>query len=270
MLKKKRSFMNKVVLITGGCSGIGKLMATKLFNKGARVVVWDINDEAIAATKNERKCYVYKCDVTNRDEVFSVADQVRREVGDVDVLINNAGIVTGKKILETNPSSIQRTFNVNSISHFWTVQAFLPHMLEKNWGHITTIASTAGLSGIACLVDYCASKFAAVGFDEGLRREIQLAGKSGVKTTCICPYLIDTGMFKGTDSSVGIWKLLANELPPNYVAEQVIHAMATEEERIILPYRLGSVEVLKLVLPWSVQDWLATKYVGMDKFVGRH
>jgi all-trans-retinol dehydrogenase (NAD+) len=88
----------------------------------------------------------------------------------------------------------------NVVSLLQTVKAFLPYMLGKNSGHIVSIASSAGLFGVTGLADYCASKFAAVGFDESLRMELSALGKDGVHTTVVCPYFINTGMFDGVTS----------------------------------------------------------------------
>ena len=84
--------------------------------------------------------------------------------------------------------------------YFQTVKAFLPSMLDKDHGHIVSVASSAGLAGIAGLTDYCSSKFAVVGFHESLEMELVVMGKSGVHTTLVCPYIINTGMFDGAKS----------------------------------------------------------------------
>ncbi len=91
---------------------------------------------------------------------------------------------------------MKKTLEVNTLAHFYTVKTFLPDMITRNTGHIVTIASAAGHIGVCGLADYCASKFGAVGFDESLRGELKHRGYN-IKTTCINPYLIDTGMFKG-------------------------------------------------------------------------
>ncbi len=93
--------------------------------------------------------------------------------GPVTILINNAGIVSGKKILDNKEQTIQKTFQVNAISHTITVKEFLPDMLKKNKGHIVSIASMAGIVGVPGLADYCGSKFAVFGVDESLRLELK-------------------------------------------------------------------------------------------------
>jgi all-trans-retinol dehydrogenase (NAD+) len=111
-------------------------------------------------------------------------------------LINNAGVVSGLNILELSDNMINKTFQINAISHLHTIKEFLPDMIAQKRGHIVTIASMAGLNGVPGLSDYCASKFGAVAIDETVRLELQSKGLDKyVKTTCICPYFINTGMF---------------------------------------------------------------------------
>merc|ERR550539_360813 len=111
-------------------------------------------------------------DVTDREAVYKLADQIRKEIGDVTILINNAGIVTGKKLHECPDALMAKTIDVNTTAHFWTLKAFLPSMIEKNSGHIVSIASIVGFVGCPSLVDYVASKFGAVGLMEALFLEL--------------------------------------------------------------------------------------------------
>ena len=101
------------------------------------------------------------------------------------------------------PDKIELTFKVNTLAHFWTIKSFLPGMIEQKKGHIVNVASLAGFSGSPKLVDYCSSKFAAVGLDEALRLEVKHQNLDQyIKTTVICPFYISTGMFAGVDSKV--------------------------------------------------------------------
>ncbi|KAI5642090.1 short chain dehydrogenase domain-containing protein [Phthorimaea operculella] len=153
------------------------------------------------ASERHWLCHGYVVDLTNRDDIYRVAKRTSEEVGRVSILINNAGVVSGTYLLDTPDHLIQRTFDVNVLSHFWTVKAFLPQMIENSDGHIVTIASMAGQVGVAKLVDYCASKSAACGFDEALKIELETQGVKGVYTSLICPYFIRaTGMFEQVDS----------------------------------------------------------------------
>ena len=134
----------------------------------------------------------------------------------------SAGMVTGKKLLDSPDHLIEKTFAVNAISHVWMLKAFLPAMLEANHGHVITVASQAGQIGAAGLVDYCGSKFAAVGIDESLRMELTKLGKTGIKTTCVCPYFINTGMFDGVNTKFP-WNLLLYIMEPDYGAYYACH-----------------------------------------------
>src|SRR3954447_6400851 len=174
------------VLITGAASGMGRLVAHRIAAEGGRLVLWDVNREGLEAVREEigrpSAATVDAVDLTDRHAIAAAAERVLREVGPVDVLLNNAGIVTGKLLLDATAEAIERTFAVNTLALFWTTRAFLPGMLQRNRGHIVTIASAGGLVGTSRMTDYCASKHAAVGFDESLRLELKRMGSRVVTT----------------------------------------------------------------------------------------
>src|ERR1051326_8480155 len=126
--------------------------------------------------------------------------------------------------------SIERTFAVNTLALFWTTRAFLPAMLERDRGHVVTIASAAGLVGTSRLVDYCASKHAAVGFDESLRLELRRLG-SPVKTTVVCPFYISGGMFAGVRPR---FPLLLPILTPEYAVDRIVDAIRRDRPRLVM------------------------------------
>jgi len=261
-----------IILVTGGGSGIGRLMCLKLAKLGATIITWDINSKGNAETaqmieKEGGKAYTYTVDMSNREEIYSTAAKVQKEVGDVTILVNNAGIVSGTSLLDTPDSKILKTFEVNSLAHFWTIKAFLPTMIQKKRGHIVNIASLAGHSGINKLVDYCSSKFAAVGLDEGLRVEIFTEGHAEyIKTTCICPYYISTGMFAGVQSKI------IPILEPSYVAERVVSGILCNKEVVLVPGWTFALLALKALLPWDGYIKLCQAFglnMSMDQFTGR-
>ncbi|RNA42644.1 epidermal retinol dehydrogenase 2-like [Brachionus plicatilis] len=267
-----KSVKNELVLVTGSGSGIGKLMAKKFALLGAKIICVDINQTANSKTcaeiKNEGgEAVAFKCDLSKREEIYSLADNVIKNVGYPDILINNAGIVTGKKFLDSPDEMIEKTFQVNTLSHFWLAKKFLPNMIEKNHGHLVTIASCAGMFGAAGLVDYCSSKFAAVGFDEALRNELLRIEKTGVKTTVVCPNVINTGMFQG-------FKVAGLPLlEPEYVADKVVEAVLTNQELLMLPRMTYFLWCLKTILPYKFASFLDKDVMrlchSMDQFVGR-
>mgnify|MGYP002633006807 CR=1 FL=1 len=141
---------------------------------------------------------IFHCDVSTKASITKGAIAARAVHGPVSMLINNAGIVSGKTTTELSDEMIEKTMQVNTISHLHTIREFLPEFISNKRGHIVTIASMAGMAGVPGLSDYCASKSGAVSIDETVRLELQAKKLNGfIKTTCICPYLIDTGMFDG-------------------------------------------------------------------------
>lgn len=125
------------------------------------------------------------------------------------LLINNAGIVSGKTILENSDFMMKKTLEVNTLAHLYTIREFLPDMIRLKKGHIVAIASVAGLQGAPGLGDYSASKFGAVAIDECLRTELKKQGLyKHIKTTCINPFFINTGMFDGVKDSWSLFKIL--------------------------------------------------------------
>jgi all-trans-retinol dehydrogenase (NAD+) len=267
------SFAGKVTLITGGASGIGRRMALKIAAGGSRVVLWDLNDEALAKTVEEiaaagGKATAYRCNVADREMVYSTAERVQREVGAVEILVNNAGIVNGKSFLDLSDDELRRTMEVNVLAHFWTVKAFLPRMIKEGRGHVVTISSAGGIVGSARLVDYSASKFAAFGFDEALRAEMKKQGLP-IRTTVVCPFFINTGMFAGVRTR---FPFLLPILDENEVAERIVRAVALGKERLILPPFVYTTWPLRL-LPVKVFDWVVDLLgvnSAMDAFRGRH
>lgn len=119
-----KDIAGETVLITGAGSGIGRLLALRFAKHGARIVVWDLNLEAAKETakivkESGGEAFAYHCDVSKPQTVYDAAAIIKREVGKVDILVNNAGIVTGKRFLECPDHMIQKTFEVNAMSHFW-------------------------------------------------------------------------------------------------------------------------------------------------------
>jgi len=260
---------NKVVLITGGVSGIGRLLALECKKLGAKVIVWDVNEDGVEEMKKNVDLSI-KCNVADKKAVADGSKQVLDTFKTVHILVNNAGIVSGKPLLDLSEEQIRRTFDVNVISHFWTLQAFLPAMLDAQEGHIVTIASTAGRSGVSQLTDYCASKYACIGLQEAVHRELLTHNFKNIKFSCICPFFINTGMFTGAKDSRFWWlRYFAYILEPEYVANEILKAIQYEKREIILPYRLGHLYSMEHILPDWLKDFLIVNGSNMSGFIGR-
>jgi len=259
-------------LITGGACGIGRLVARRMAAMGAEITLWDLDAAALDATVAELqasggRAHGHVCDVSDREAVADVAARVLEETGPVDILMNNAGVVSGAYLLDLTDEQIERTFKVNVMSMYWTTRAFLPAMIERRSGHIVTVASAAGLIGTRKETDYAASKFAAVGFNESLRMELRLLAP-GVKTTVFCPYYIDTGMFAGVRTR---FPLLLPILKQEKAADRIVRAVQMNRAQVLMPWMVRTLPAMRL-LPVPAFDALADFFgvnACMDDFVGR-
>jgi len=267
-----KSVEGEIVLITGGGSGIGRLMALKLAKLGAVIVTWDVNTKGNEETvsmiqKIGGTAFAYTVDITNRQKIYAAAEEVKQDVGTVSILINNAGIVSGSALLNTPDEKIIRTFDVNVLAHFWTIKSFMPDMILNKKGHIVNVASLAGYSGSHKLVDYCSSKFAAVGIDDALKVELKVQGHDNyIKTTVVCPYYISTGMFAGVQSKI------IPILEPEFVAESAVRGIITNKPQVIVPWWCTFLVTLKTMVPHKGFLTLSKVFgmnCSMDDFQGR-
>ncbi|KAL6362249.1 hypothetical protein LRP88_04327 [Fusarium phalaenopsidis] len=159
-----------IVMVTGGCNGIGELVCRKLASHGIKVVAVDLQPPRVPFPDN---IFYYRLDVTSSQDISQIAKSIRQDVGEPTVLINNAGVASLKTILGESEEEIRRTFDVNVVAHFLLAREFLPWMIRQDHGHIITIASMASYITVASGVDYCASKAAALAFHEGLAQELK-------------------------------------------------------------------------------------------------
>lgn len=268
-----KNLKGQLVLITGAGRGIGRKMAHSFAREGSRLALLATTREGIERTAAEARemgaeAKAYTVDVADRDQVYELAETVKKEMGKVDVLVNNAGVVSGKPFLDCEDEQLERTMSVNVLGHFWTVKAFLPNMIEADHGHIVTMSSSAGWIGVNSLVDYSASKFANVGFDEAIRLELRKNGVKGVGTTCVCPFFTDTGMFDGVKTR---YSFLLPILKEDEVAQRVVTAVKKGKTMLKMPPFTHTIPLLR-VLPTAVIDFLAV-HLGvtssMDEFRGR-
>ncbi|NNF51855.1 MAG: SDR family oxidoreductase [Gammaproteobacteria bacterium] len=266
------SFADKNVLITGAASGIGRMLADAVAHKGGRPILVDFNEDALNNAEKELReagfdCEVFICDLSKREQIDDLGASVIAKVGYIDVLINNAGIVNGKTLLDSSAEDIERTFAVNTLALFHITRAFLPSMRDRGAGHIVTIASAGGIAGTSKLVDYCSSKFAAIGFDESLRLEMKRLAIP-VRTTVVCPFYVDTGMFEGVKTR---FPFLLPILKPDALVRRIVRAVERNHSRLLMPWFVYTIYPMRL-LPISWQDAVMS-FLGvnrsMDEFKGR-
>ncbi|XP_023687338.1 epidermal retinol dehydrogenase 2 isoform X1 [Paramormyrops kingsleyae] len=264
----RKDVEGEIVLITGAAQGIGKLIAEELGRLGVTLVLWDVNWEALDKTAKELRrmldvrVYAYACDCSRRTEVYKVADLVKREVGDVSILVNNAGVVTGKYTFTEAPDNlVDRTLRVNAAAHFWTYKAFLPAMIARDHGHLVCVACHGGLFAMNGLADYCASKFAAVGFAESIALELLVLKREGIKTTIVCPYLINTTMFGGCQTK---WPSFLPIIDQKDAAKRIVDAILCEQMFLLLPSSLYLLMALKSFMPAKLGIIFVNFFGGLD------
>lgn len=277
-MKANQYYAGACVVITGAGSGIGRLMALRIVEEGGRVAIWDINGEAarttadmanaqVGADPSDPKAIAFTVDVTDNAAVQRAAADTIDALGRVNVLINNAGVVSGAPFEDLTEQQIRRTFAVNVLSLFWTTKAFMPALRKQQRAAIVTVASAAGIVAVARQTDYAASKFAAVGFTNSLRSELKKAG-SHIRTLTVCPYYIDTGMFEGVTTK---FPLLLPILKEQAVADRIVEAVAKGRERLIMP-PFAAVAGFVAALPPKIADPIYGIFglnEGMDHFTGR-
>uniref|UniRef100_A0A147BSZ9 Short-chain dehydrogenase/reductase 3 n=1 Tax=Ixodes ricinus TaxID=34613 RepID=A0A147BSZ9_IXORI len=251
----RKSIRDNIVLVTGAGHGLGREIALKCASLGATLVLLDINKENNDSVCEELRqlghtAHAFQCDVTSEEQVEAVGNRVLGAVGRVDVLVNNAGVAMSKGLLALKHSQIRRTFEVNTLSQFWMVKHFLPSMKERGEGHIVSIASAAGLMGSPFMTDYCASKFAVLGFMYALEEELYQTGVENIKLTTVCPLFINTGLF----SNVGArFPVLTPIMDTKSVASVIVDAILREEALIVVPRIIEVMYKLLKPLPEDAQ-----------------
>lgn len=269
------------VLITGGASGIGRIMGRICLEKGAsNLIVWDINQANIDKTEAELsdvkpaeagvskgQIHSYIVNVSDPQAIKSAYEKVKSEVGDVDILVNCAGIVRGNNTFDKQTvQDIDLTMDINANAPMYVALAVLPDMLSRDRGHICNIASAAGMLGVPKLSVYCASKWAVIGWTESMRVELKQA-RSHVRVTSVAPYFINTGMFDGVNSKV------FPILDPEKTAAKIIRAVEAGKSFRGIPFAYHFIRIWQGLLPNFLFDLIFGKVFGvysvMDHFTGR-
>jgi short-subunit dehydrogenase len=270
--KNMQTVANKTVLITGGAMGIGKLFAEKSVQEGAKVVLWDINQNALKATADELRSkggqvFYYVVDVSDYKSIEQGAQQVLNEVGTVDVLFNNAGIVVGAMFTDHTVEQIEKTIKINTLGPMHVARVFLPGMIEKKAGRLINIASAAGLIANPRMSVYAASKWAVIGWSDSVRLEMEQMGYKNIRVTTVTPSYINTGMFDGVKAP-----FLTPILQPETIVNAVWEGMKKGKPFVCAPFIVNFVPFLKGLLPARAFDLIAGKWLGvynsMNQFKG--
>ena len=258
-------------------------MGGMALDKGAAaLVIWDIDQESIESVVRELgqkskaqgragRVYGMRVDVSNQPMVADRYAQTKQEVGEIDILINSAGIITSNKTFDQcTPDEINRTMMVNALAPMYVAQQVLPDMVARDSGHICNIGSAGGMISNPRMSIYAASKWATIGWSDSVRIELREM-RSRVRVTTIAPYYITTGMFDGVRSK--IFPLLR----PENVASRILRAIERDKSfKMFMPWipcPHHFIRLLQGILPIRVFDWLVGRVLGiyhtMDHFTGR-
>ena len=245
------------VLITGGAQGIGLEMALKFANRGAEVVVADVNEGKLVDAKAKIEAsgapaWAFPVDVTNPATIASLKAQIAAEAGPIDVLVNNAGVVFGGPLTETPLDQHYMTYEVNVLGLVAMTHAFLPDLIGRPEAHLVHIASASGFIGLPYGSTYASSKWAVIGFGESIRAELKVMGHDHVRHTIVCPSYIGTGMFKGAAAPKA-----TNVLEPDYLAEKIVHAVERDRIYVLEPFMVKLTPLLRDLLPIALYDKLS-------------
>ncbi|WP_034057585.1 SDR family oxidoreductase [Lacinutrix jangbogonensis] len=261
---------NKTVLITGGASGIGKILARLFLERQATVIIWDINEvnlnETITKLSSIGNIIGYTVDISNSEQIQNTAKKVKQEYNSIDYLINNAGIIIGKYFHEHTTKDIIKTMEINANAPMLITNEFLEDMIAKNSGHICHIASSGGLISNPKMSVYAASKWSLIGWSDSLRLEMKKM-KKNIYVTTIMPYYINTGMFDGVKSKLPI-------LDPETAALTIVKAIEKKKRMVTIPgymYRLARIG--QAIMSINFFDWFTGSFLGiydtMEEFIGR-
>jgi all-trans-retinol dehydrogenase (NAD+) len=266
------NFHQQVVLVTGGASGIGKIMTRKALERGAKaVVIWDMNEAGMQAVKDEfahlnGAVYCYNINLADTEKIKNVGEKTLADLGNVDLVINNAGIIVGKYFHEHSTAEIEKSMQINTIALMHVTNVFLPGMMARNHGAICNIASQAGLIANPKMAVYCASKWAVIGWSDSLRIELKQL-KKNISVTTIMPYYINTGMFDGVKSPI------IPILEPEKASEKIIQSIERRKAVLTMPLPYWFVRLSQGILPIAAFDWVMDNIFGvynsMKDFKGR-
>jgi NAD(P)-dependent dehydrogenase (short-subunit alcohol dehydrogenase family) len=259
MAKQRQALAGKVVAITGGARGIGKATATALVRKGCRVAIGDL-DLALAeqtAAELGGGTMAVALDVTDRSSFSAFLDEAERELGPLDVVVNNAGIMPVTPFVNESESSIRRQVDINLHGVIAGTQMAIERMRPRGNGHIVNIASQAGKGGVPGIATYSATKHAVVGLSEAVRTELR---GSGIEVSCVMPTVVNTEL------TAGVGQRLVRPVEAADVANEIVDALEVPRFDVWVPRFNGGLFKAIALLPRGAREALG-RFMKVDKLM---
>jgi short-subunit dehydrogenase len=260
------SVKDKIVVITGASSGIGKSTAIEFASKGAKLTLVSRRREKLEElqqflSKFNTEILVCPCDVSNKDQVKKMADQVMEKFGKIDILVNNAGFAIYGTVSDLSIEEIESQMQTNYLGMIYCTKNFLPILQKQNSGHIVNVASVAASFGLPGIASYCASKYAMLGFSEGLKHELK-GTKIGV--TVVSPIMVRTNFFDH-ESFGKMPKYSQTSLDPKTVAKAILSASESSRLEIIVPSIVRVGVWLKHTIPFIINPIMGASFRKLQK-----
>ena len=231
------NFENKVVVITGASSGIGEAAAEQFAKKGANLVLVARRKEKLEQVEKNLSKYSVKilicvCDVSDKDQVKQMAEKTIETFSKIDILVNNAGFVIYGNVKELSIEDIESQMKTNYFGTINCTKYFLPHFLKQNSGHMVNVASVGGSFGVPGIASYCATKYAMLGFSEGLHHELH---GTNVGVTVVSPIMVRTNLFDHPSFKNFTKYATGISLSADTVAKAIIKASNSSRLEIVVP-----------------------------------
>lgn len=260
MAKQPRSLRGKVVAITGGAQGIGATTAASLVEAGASVAIGDLDQARAEKTAGElgARTVALSLDVTDVGGFTAFLDEVERQLGPLDILINNAGIMPLGAIDEEDDSSTQRQLEINLHAVIHGTREAVTRMRPRRRGHIVNLASMAGKAGFPGGATYCATKHGVVGLSEAVRGELR---GSGVEVSCVLPAVVRTELASGLGEAN-----IIKSVSPEQVAAAIVEALRRPRFDVFVPSSLDAVGRITRLLPRRAAEWVQ-RALGADQLL---
>ncbi|HEV8562458.1 MAG TPA: SDR family oxidoreductase [Actinophytocola sp.] len=255
MARQPRSLAGKVVVITGGGRGIGAATASALARLGARVAIGDLDlDVAKKTAENLDDAVALPLDVTDRAGFTAFLDEVEKQLGPIDVLINNAGIMPIGLLEEESDTATRHQLEINLHAVIHGTREAVRRMRPRRDGHIVNIASVAGKAGFPGIATYCATKHAVVGLSEAVRTELR---GSGVELSVVMPSIVRTELTAGVEDA-----RFVKSITPEDVAGAIVAALRRPRFEVFVPRSLGAINRFTRLLPRAAGEGIARLLKG--------